>query len=307
MGRTLYAYQHLLPPLARCGERYLKISANQTQTVPPNPFRVIYFVGCDHPFLAELPDGTRQRIEENDAIVVAQPWTLRYRNLGPSTSCLRHILMIHLDQECLELKRQHEKLLPWAEFAEQIRQQFTGFHHFPQALARDGGREILYQLRQEAERGDQASRWKLSSLCLYLVSLLLEPKQTDSKPPPDIQLQRGESAVEHARHYIEEHCHLPLTLTQIAWEVQLSGEHLGRLFKKHAKCTVFDAVHRARVEKAKQLLRTTELPVARVASACGYTSSNLLGRHFKMLTRMTPVAYRMQSRSKESFSPSQFA
>ena len=45
-----------------------------------------------------------------------------------------------------------------------------------------------------------------------------------------------------------------LTVSAIAWKVNLSAEHLERLFKRDLGCTVFKYLHKVRIENAKQYL-----------------------------------------------------
>ncbi|MBL9153109.1 MAG: helix-turn-helix domain-containing protein [Verrucomicrobiales bacterium] len=49
-----------------------------------------------------------------------------------------------------------------------------------------------------------------------------------------------------------------------------------------------------RLEKAAELLRTTRLPVARIAKRVGYRDVSRFGRHFKRRHGRTPAAYRRE-------------
>jgi AraC family transcriptional regulator len=51
-------------------------------------------------------------------------------------------------------------------------------------------------------------------------------------------------------------------------------------------------VLRRRIERAKQLLRDTELPVLQVALRTGFASQSHLSTAFKRATGSTPGAYR---------------
>lgn len=301
MGTSLFSIRNLILPFQGLEERYVTIPAGQTLSVSKDgaAFRLIYFLGDS--LELELPDGTKIKIEEGDAISLSEPWLLRYRSLNPAKEICNNILAVRFSSSIMELwKKSGKKKGFEEEYAAFLGGKMKGFRHFPAALQQGGGRDILQLIRKEAKKKGEASRWQISGLCLALVSGLLA--ETGEAEPEG--RERGPALVEHACHYMRDHCHENLTLARIAWHVQLSGEHLERLFKKHVGVTVFEYLDTVRLEKARQLLLTTDWAVVRIAVQCGYSSSSLLGRHFKAREKLTPMAYRLRARSGESFSPS---
>lgn len=47
-----------------------------------------------------------------------------------------------------------------------------------------------------------------------------------------------------------------------------------------------------RIERAKELLSATDLPIAEVTPACGFCDQSHLARWFKRVVGVTPAAYR---------------
>lgn len=99
-----------------------------------------------------------------------------------------------------------------------------------------------------------------------------------------------------ARDYAAACLEQPLTLEDIAAVACLSPNHLLRSFRQVFGMTPHQFLTRARMQRARRLLRTTDLTVAEVAVAVGYTSvssfTGLFGRH----TGCAPAAYRRQTR-----------
>jgi AraC-like DNA-binding protein len=78
----------------------------------------------------------------------------------------------------------------------------------------------------------------------------------------------------------------------IARAVGLAPGYLSRLFRQRAGEGITDLRNRLRVERAKELLRTTDLPVGRVGQAAGFASRQHFFAAFRKLERVTPRAYR---------------
>jgi two-component system response regulator YesN len=92
-------------------------------------------------------------------------------------------------------------------------------------------------------------------------------------------------------HYIHEHYAEDITLGKLAMHVHTSPSHLTRQFKKHTGFNIFTYVHRVRIQKAKQLLSTTDYSIKEVAKKTGYNSINNFYKYFRLFTGMTPAAF----------------
>lgn len=98
---------------------------------------------------------------------------------------------------------------------------------------------------------------------------------------------------EKMRDYILEHYSDPnLDSATVAAEFQLSPASVTRLFKKYNNTGFLEFVHQTRVNKAVELLRTTNLPVSKIATMVGYTNAATMNRAFKTNVGATPGAIR---------------
>jgi AraC-like DNA-binding protein len=88
--------------------------------------------------------------------------------------------------------------------------------------------------------------------------------------------------------------HCPLKLTQVASKIAFTSPgNLSRLFRQQHGLSFQAYLQRLRLEKAAELLRTTRLPIARIAKRVGYRDVSRFGQHFKRLFEATPAAYRI--------------
>ena len=72
----------------------------------------------------------------------------------------------------------------------------------------------------------------------------------------------------------------------------MSPYHFLRLFKESMGLTPYRYVIERRVERARELLRRSSLPISEVALSCGFTDQSHLSWHFKRLVGLTPKAFR---------------
>jgi transcriptional regulator GlxA family with amidase domain len=87
------------------------------------------------------------------------------------------------------------------------------------------------------------------------------------------------------------------TNTPVAAMVSLSGipeRSFIRRFAKASGMTPLNYVHALRIEEAKQMLETTDLPVEAVANETGYEDASFFGRLFRRETGLTPARYRLR-------------
>lgn len=105
----------------------------------------------------------------------------------------------------------------------------------------------------------------------------------------------GESSpLKRATVHLAFRLHCPLTLTHVANKVAFTSPgNLSRLFRGHHGVSFQGYLQRLRMEKAAELLRTTRLPVARIAKRVGYRDASRFSQHFRRLFGAAPIAYRM--------------
>jgi two-component system response regulator YesN len=87
-------------------------------------------------------------------------------------------------------------------------------------------------------------------------------------------------------HYTEE-----LTLAGVAGAVFVSEYYLSHLFRKEMNTTFSDYVSRVRIEKAKDLLRDTNVQIWEVAEQAGFNDPNYFAKIFKKNSGVSPKEY----------------
>ena len=74
--------------------------------------------------------------------------------------------------------------------------------------------------------------------------------------------------------------------------MHFSQEYLLRTFKKKEGITILQYINDLKLDRARQLLSETDMPVKAIAEELGFTSVGYFGRFFRGKTGLSPNAYR---------------
>lgn len=85
-----------------------------------------------------------------------------------------------------------------------------------------------------------------------------------------------------------------LSLKTFSSEFGITVSYASKIFKEQIGSNFSDYLTEKRIEKAKQLLKETDLSVSEIAQRTGYVDSSTFIKNFKKVTRLTPGAYRGQ-------------
>ncbi|WP_310551476.1 helix-turn-helix domain-containing protein [Paenibacillus glufosinatiresistens] len=94
------------------------------------------------------------------------------------------------------------------------------------------------------------------------------------------------------RDYLDRNFERELTLQHIAERFYLSRENVSRKFKQVTGENLSDYLTRLRIDKAKSLIRHTDIRLSQVAERVGYEDEKYFSRVFKKATGLTPREYR---------------
>ncbi|MFG2396135.1 GlxA family transcriptional regulator [Streptomyces lydicus] len=102
--------------------------------------------------------------------------------------------------------------------------------------------------------------------------------------------------VEDLRHYITRNITAPLTVADLATQAHVSERQLTRIFKTELGMTPAAYLESARVEVARHHLESTDETLDRIASSCGFQTTDTLIRAFRRRLDTTPTEYRNRFR-----------
>lgn len=98
--------------------------------------------------------------------------------------------------------------------------------------------------------------------------------------------------VDQIRVYLEENYASDISLSAIAEKHKISPGYLSLLFSERTGKNFIDYLTGCRINKAKELLKHTEMRVYEIANAVGYNDPYYFSNCFKKITGKTPSEYR---------------
>ena len=131
----------------------------------------------------------------------------------------------------------------------------------------------------------------LSGRKLVNKNIMLDPLDVIHRQSSDI-MATDDPVLVQALRFIRENSDKPITVNDICDKLFISRRKLENLMKHKLQRSPLQEINRAHVEKAKKLLRDTNLKMPNIASASGFNSPERLSVVFHRLTGFSPRNYR---------------
>lgn len=103
-----------------------------------------------------------------------------------------------------------------------------------------------------------------------------------------------ETAITRVQNHVLEHLEQPFTIESMAELAGISARHFARLFAKEVQMTPMAFLQGARIDRARQLLESTDLPLKTVAFHAGFGSVRHMRFLFSEKLGLNPTQYRQQ-------------
>lgn len=102
-------------------------------------------------------------------------------------------------------------------------------------------------------------------------------------------------------NYINEHYTENISAASLSRMFGYTESYFCRKFKKQTGLTVMNYIQILRIEKARQLLVETALPIQDIAAQCGFSDTAYFSNRFKALFHATPSQLRETSQKKTKY------
>lgn len=143
-----------------------------------------------------------------------------------------------------------------------------------------------YDILEHIENAESLS--DLQKKIYFSVDQLIEKLVQSMQDKDDYVIQK---AKEYIRHNYQD----DLTLNDVATHVFLNGNYFSTLFKQKTGDTFRNYLRNVRIEKAKELLSSTNLRIYEIALLVGYNEHSHFVRAFKSVTGKSPGEFRESS------------
>jgi len=151
-------------------------------------------------------------------------------------------------------------------------------------------------LRDELANGGLGQHLYIESLATAATIHLLRTFTNVAPLPVHVPGKLDQRQLQDVRALIDDQLDHQLHLADLAASVGLSPFHFSRVFKRTTGQSPHQYLLTRRVERAKLLLTTTDLPIADVAQRVGFADQSHLTYHLKRLLGLTPRQVRHTAR-----------
>ena len=170
---------------------------------------------------------------------------------------------------------------------------------FRSSVIRDDGISALVRsIINEVSTEEIGQSEMLDALVRQIVIHLLRYHFTVRKAE-QIEMSRAgpvDRRLRRAIEFMHDNFGSEIALEEIAAAAYLSEYHFARLFKQISGLTPHVYLAHLRIDRARELLAETALPISQIASQVGYQSQSHFTKMFKSVTGVTPRVYREASR-----------
>lgn len=152
--------------------------------------------------------------------------------------------------------------------------------------------QLTLELKQEAERETPYGKL-FGETAAQLLAVHMLRKYAVVKPRSENHIGKpAQKSLKQAIDYIHDNLHLDTSLESLATLANMSSYHFARIFRQCTGLAPHQYVVQCRIEKAKELLKHTNLPIMQISAELGYTNQSHFSKLFKRYSGTTPKMYR---------------
>jgi AraC family transcriptional regulator len=151
---------------------------------------------------------------------------------------------------------------------------------------------ISWALKAEMEMGYPSGRLFCDSLGTAMAAHLLNRHSSLAKLNEVSNSGMSGGQIKRVISFIEDELARDLSLNEIAAVAGISASHFKVVFRNSVGQPVHQYIVRRRVERAEQLLRTSNLPISQIAQVTGFAHQSHLSHHMRRILGYSPTVIR---------------
>ena len=180
--------------------------------------------------------------------------------------------------------------------------QYITDHDMPTFLARSVCGDLLKELLSNSQNAP-VDAYQLSQMLMRLSQSetigelvdIINSLRDNLNAPAALPHASENQLLRDVLSYINEnYCRCDFSMQEVAEHFSMLPSNMSSFFKEHMQCNMLDYLIDLRMKLAKELLRTTTLPLKDISEQVGYYNVSSFIRRFKTHEGITPNSYRFQ-------------
>ena len=127
---------------------------------------------------------------------------------------------------------------------------------------------------------------------LLLINILRDETEKNGENAIFLPTYQNGEISKNIMAILTENVHKRLKIDDIAEELNYSKSYLFKVFKEQTGTTISSCFIKLKIERAKELLRTTRLSVTEISEQLCFDSQSYFTKSFKKITSYSPTKYR---------------
>lgn len=169
----------------------------------------------------------------------------------------------------------------------------------------DKARLLAQMIRQEMLDPLLHGQQSIEALnTLFLIHLLRNYSSLRSRQTPSPSGGLPPATWRRVNDFVQANLAGHLSLEQLALVAQLSPSHFARAFRQTTGQSPYQYVISARLQYARRMIVTTDVPVGHIAKAAGFSSNSHMTALMRRIWGTTPIAYRRNYARNDATDPS---
>ncbi|MBB4301455.1 YesN/AraC family two-component response regulator [Rhodobium orientis] len=202
-------------------------------------------------------------------------------------------------RQCLALVRRHMETI-YARKDTAPRRAVLEYVRAMVQVVEDRGMDLPPALARQidalaSQRLDLDSHFQMQEMLCQMTDVLFEATETGGAHASD--------HIQDVLNYIERNMHKGVTLEDAADFAHISPCYLSRLFRKEMDMTFISYLKTQRIERAKELLRESDLPITNISLDLSFQDANYFCKAFKKEVGLSPSEYRRKYRRRQAEAP----
>src|SRR5690606_38137266 len=129
----------------------------------------------------------------------------------------------------------------------------------------------------------------VSSMVLHLLGLIYSLTMQDALANED---KHHHQLVQKAKSVIREHIETRTSIEEISEQLQIGYSLFRKVFKKHTGITPGQYLIQLKIDRAKQLLVSSDKLIKEIAYDLNFESESYFSKFFKEKVNLSPIAYK---------------
>ncbi|MEN5279243.1 AraC family transcriptional regulator [Brucella sp. TWI432] len=156
--------------------------------------------------------------------------------------------------------------------------------------------QTISSLKDLIHIGGRFSAIEVQYIARVIVARLVSKYSTNTTRELNTDVGLSVHVLQKTFNLIDQNLHRRIGIERLAEAAGIGAAQFARLFKRATSVTLHQYIIRRRVERAKELLIDTHMPIAEIAHDCGFADQVHLTRFFGRITGTSPASFRKKRR-----------